>query len=69
MTLGERLKAARTARGWSYDKLARMAEVAKGTVVEIERGRSPRIDTLRRIADALGVSLDDLCPPESAKTA
>jgi len=46
----------------SQDKLARLADVAHATIIKIESGgiQSPTIDTVKKIADALGVSLDDL---------
>ena len=41
---------------WSQRELARRAGVAEGTIVTIETGqRLPRLLTMRRIADALGV--------------
>ena len=41
---------------WSQRELARRAGVAEGTIVNIETGqRPPRLLTMRRIADALGV--------------
>ncbi len=46
----------------SQDKLARKAGVAYNTVVKIESGenKNPTIETLRNIAKALDVSVDDL---------
>ena len=41
---------------WSQRELARRAGVAEGTIVTIETGqRPPRLLTMSRIADALGV--------------
>ena len=41
---------------WSQRELARRAGVAEGTIVNIETGqRPPRLLTMRRIAEALGV--------------
>ena len=56
------LKGYRNKKGWSQEKLAREAGVSYQTVIKIERGyiRSPRLDTILKIAKALGVSLDDL---------
>jgi len=56
------LKGYRNKKGWSQEKLAREAGVSYQTVIKIERGyiRSPRLDTILKIAKALGVSLDNL---------
>ncbi len=41
---------------WSQRELARRAGVAEGTIVNIETGqRLPRLLTMRRIAESLGV--------------
>ncbi len=46
----------RIRRLWSQRELARRANVAERTVINIETGqRAPRLLTMRRIADALGV--------------
>ena len=46
----------RIRRLWSQRELARQADVAERTIVNAERGhRQPRLLTMRRIADALGV--------------
>ena len=50
------LRELRLARLWSQRELARRAGVAEGTIINIETGRHPpRLLTMRRIADALGV--------------
>ena len=42
---------------WSQRELAQRAGVAEGTIVNIETGhRLPRLLTMRRIANALGVN-------------
>jgi transcriptional regulator with XRE-family HTH domain len=52
----------RVKRGLSQDKLSKLADVSFNTITKIESGATPNptIDTVRKIADALGVSLDDL---------
>lgn len=52
----------REAKGLSQEKLARMADVANNTIIKIESGKNqnPTLDTLKKIAKALGVSIDDL---------
>jgi len=48
-------------RGFSQSDLANAAGVRQATISAIEKGTaSPRIDTAKRIADALGCDLDDL---------
>jgi DNA-binding XRE family transcriptional regulator len=48
-------------RGLTQDKLAQKAKVSQATIAEIETGRKKgSIKTLKAIADALGVPLDDL---------
>ncbi|MFH1780906.1 MAG: helix-turn-helix transcriptional regulator [Candidatus Nealsonbacteria bacterium] len=46
----------------SQDKLSKLANVAYNTVVKIESGENsnPTIETLRKIAVALQVGVDDL---------
>ncbi|HLI60003.1 MAG TPA: helix-turn-helix domain-containing protein [Solirubrobacteraceae bacterium] len=59
--VGERLRAARRARGLSLGALARVAGVGKGSLSEIENGtRNPTLATLYALAGALGVPLATL---------
>lgn len=62
MTLGERLKARRERHGWSQNELARRARVRQALISELEADK--RTDatgrTLRRLAQALGVTTDYL---------
>lgn len=49
-------QAARLARGWSLPELTERADVARATLYEFEQGRrTPRLNTLSKIAEALGV--------------
>jgi DNA-binding XRE family transcriptional regulator len=51
----------REARGYSQERLGRMAGVSKAVIGRCERGvQGPSWDALRRLAQALGVSLGDL---------
>jgi len=52
----------REAKGLSQERLARMADVANNTIIKIESGKNqnPTLDTLKKIAKALGISVDDL---------
>jgi len=60
--IADNIRKARKKAGLSQDKLAREAGVAYNTVVKIESGenKNPTIETLRSIAKALDVSVDDL---------
>jgi transcriptional regulator with XRE-family HTH domain len=65
--LAKKIRELRNNRGFSQEKLARLADISYNTVVKIESGESkhPTIQTMAGIARALGVSLDDLakvCP-------
>ena len=58
------LRVYRNLRGLTQAALAEQAGVSRVTVAEIEIGRKKgSITTLRALADALGVSLDDLADP------
>lgn len=60
-----RMRALRTARGWSLDELAGRSGVSKGMLVQIEAARTnPSVGTLCRIADAVGVTIGSLLEPE-----
>ena len=61
-TIAEKVRKARKKVSLSQDKLARKANVAYNTIVKIESGenKNPTIETLRSIAKALDVSVDEL---------
>jgi len=61
-TISKNIKKLRKAKDLSQDKLSRLADVSHATIIKIESGgiQSPTIDTVQKIAKALGVSLDDL---------
>lgn len=60
--LSENIKRFRKKKGLSQDKLAKLADVTHTTLVKIESGvnDNPTIKTLKKIATALEVSMDDL---------
>ncbi|WP_020077272.1 helix-turn-helix transcriptional regulator [Cryocola sp. 340MFSha3.1] len=65
LTLGRRIRAFRQRRGMTLEALATAVDRAPSQVSTIENGnREPRLALLRAIADALGVSVDDLLAPE-----
>ena len=60
--ISKNLRKMREAKGLSQEKLARLADVANNTIIKIEGGRNqnPTLDTLKKIAKALDVSVDEL---------
>jgi len=60
--IAENIKKYRKKKGITQDKLARLADIAHATIIKIESGgiQSPTIDTVQKIAKALGVDLEDL---------
>lgn len=59
--LGQRLRAARRASGLTLQQLADLAQVSIPTVSSAENGtRQPRLDTLQKLATALGMSMGAL---------
>jgi transcriptional regulator with XRE-family HTH domain len=61
-TIAKNIKKYRKEKGLSQDKLARLADIAHATIIKIESGgiQSPTIDTVQKIAKALGVGLEEL---------
>ena len=56
-----RLADVRRAAGLTQEQLAALSHVHRVTIARIETGVAcPRIDTLERLANALGVLVDDL---------
>ena len=56
------VKQLREKTGLSQEKLARLADVSNNTIINIEAGKqnNPTIETLKKIAKALEVGVDDL---------
>ena len=56
------LRKLREAKGLSQEKLARLADVANNTIIKMESGenKNPTLETLRKVAKAFGVSVDEL---------
>lgn len=60
-TLGQRLRAAREASGLSQVSLSAAAHISQGYFSQLERDeREPTLSIAARIAQALGLSLDEL---------
>jgi transcriptional regulator with XRE-family HTH domain len=61
---GERLRAARRARGWAIDRLAAESGVSRAMISKIERGESsPTAVVLGKLSAALGLSVSELLTP------
>jgi transcriptional regulator with XRE-family HTH domain len=60
--IAKNIRQVRKKQKLSQDKLSKLASVAYNTVVKIESGENPNptIETLRKIASALKVGVDDL---------
>jgi len=60
--LSNNIKRLREAKGLSQEKLARLADVANNTLIKMESGenKNPTLETLKKVAKALEVSVDDL---------
>jgi transcriptional regulator with XRE-family HTH domain len=52
----------RADKGLSQSELSRISGVKQGVISDIESGQTlaPRLDTAKKLADALGCSVDDL---------
>ena len=60
--IGKNIRKYRKRPGISQDVLSKKANLAFHTIAKIEAESTPdpRIETVKKIADALGVTLDDL---------
>jgi len=60
--LSKNVKRLREAKGISQEKLARLADVANNTLIKMETGenKNPTLETLKKVAQALEISVDDL---------
>jgi len=61
-TIAKNIKKYRDKLGISQDKLSKLAGVTLHTIAKIETGSTsdPRIETVKKIAKALKITLDDL---------
>lgn len=61
LTTGVRVRGAREARGWSQAELGRQSGLHQAVISNLERDiHSPRLDTLHRVAEGLGLTLPEL---------
>lgn len=60
--ISKTLRKLREQKRLTQEKLARLADVSNNTVIKIEAGKNenPTLDTLKKLAKALDVSVDDL---------
>jgi transcriptional regulator with XRE-family HTH domain len=60
--ISDNLRKLRGKKGYSLEKIARLADLSLNTIVKIENGvnQNPTIETLTKIAKALDVGVDDL---------
>ena len=62
MSIANNVKKLRAKKGYSLERVARLADVSLSIVVKIESGtnQNPTINSLSKIATALEVSVDDV---------
>lgn len=60
--LAKNIARLRKQKGLSQEKLARLADVANNTIIKMETGENnnPTLETLRKVAKAFDVSVDEL---------
>jgi len=60
--VSDNIRKLRQKNGMSQDRLSKKADLALNTIVKIETGENPNptVETLEKIAKALGVSVVDL---------
>lgn len=60
--IGLKIKIERVKRNISQEKLAELADLSRPTIGAIERGeQSPTFDTIELIANAFGITVQELC--------
>ena len=62
MSLAHRIKEARRQRGFTLRQFAKRSRIAESHLSRLESGEQadPRMSTLIRLADALGITIDEL---------
>lgn len=60
--IGKNIKKLRQAKDLSQDRLSKVADVSYNSIIKLETGgiTNPTIETLQKIAKALGVSIENL---------
>lgn len=62
-----KLKQIRNNKGLSLRALSELSGVPQRTIEDLERRNDGRASTLIKLADALGVTLDELCRDEATE--
>lgn len=62
-----KLKQIRNSKGLSLRALSELADVPQRTIEDLERRDDGRVSTMIKLADALGVTLDELCRDRAAE--
>jgi len=60
--IGKNIKRLRREKGISQDKLSKLADLSLNTIskIELEENPNPTIETVQKIAGALGVSVEKI---------
>jgi len=60
--ISDNLRKLRDKKGYSLERVARLADLSLNTIVKIENGvnQNPTIETLTKIAKAFKIGVDDL---------
>lgn len=62
--IGEKIRIYRKQKGWTQQELGKEIGMSKNAIGNYEKGfRSPKKDTLFKLANAFDISIDDLFPP------
>lgn len=62
--IGEKIRIYRKQKGWTQQELGEEIGMSKNAIGNYEKGfRSPKKDTLFKLANAFDISIDDLFPP------
>jgi len=61
-TIGKNIKKLREQKRISQDRLSKLADISSNTIakLELDDSSNPTIDTLKKIADALNVKIEQL---------
>lgn len=64
--ISTKVKGLRDLKGYSLEKVARLADLSLNTVVKIENGvnKNPTLETLIKLSKAFDVKVDDLISEE-----
>ncbi|MCI9591479.1 MAG: helix-turn-helix transcriptional regulator [Lachnospiraceae bacterium] len=62
-----RLKEIRISKGLSVPQLVELSGVPRRTIQDLEARGDGRVSTAIKLADALGVTLDELCREQAAE--